>query len=456
MIPHWTRFLPGQWSWSLTSVLLLTACTLIPVHQRVQPHSSSPRITKPVSFAILEDYDKGDDLADIALDFQLMQTLEIDEMRCSFGWDDYEPTRGRYDFAWLEQFVQLAADHDIKLRPYLAYTPPWAGAASSDKHEWNNPPANQQDWYNFVFALATALRDYPNVLSYEIYNEANDALWWDGSVAQYAETLRTATQAIRAADPDAEVLLGGLTYPDDDWLGALVEGGDAQFYDVTPFHAYPETWTEPGVTVENYLTGAHYQENFLWQNNQQGEAEPVWINEMGFATTPGRSEAMQAHWFARAVSTFLAEPEIEQLGLYEIKDLPIGSAFIGDEVNYHLGITRADRTPKLAFATVDLLTDLLDTGTLTIADDEATVTVSDGQAGELYHHLFVRPDGQQVLFVYDKQSSPTVTIRLATPGRQAIAYEIDGSSEPVTTFDGTTLSTVQLTAGEVRIFAILP
>ncbi|HXF65039.1 MAG TPA: hypothetical protein VNK95_25660 [Caldilineaceae bacterium] len=52
--------------------------------------------------------------------------------------------------------------------------------------------------------------------------------------------------------------------------------------------------------------------------------------------------------------------------------------------------------------TIDLLTDLLDTGTLTPVDEAARVEVTGGAAGELYHHLFLRPDGQQVLFVYDR------------------------------------------------------
>lgn len=54
---------------------------------------------KPVSFAILEDYDAGDDLAEVRADFELFERLEIRTWRGSLGWDDYEPERGRYDFA---------------------------------------------------------------------------------------------------------------------------------------------------------------------------------------------------------------------------------------------------------------------------------------------------------------------------------------------------------------------
>ena len=422
---------------------------------RVGPEADLPPGAKRVSFAVLEDYDKGDDLDDVARDFALMNELEIDTMRCSFGWDDYEPVRGQYDFAWLEEFVSLADQYGIKLRPYIGYTPEWAGAFDSDGIVWNNPPGDYQDWYNFVYQLALALSDHPNVLSYEIYNEMNLSLWWDGSLEQYRETLKYAAQAVRAADPDAQVLSGALAHPDDDWIQGLTKAGYAQYYDVLPFHAYPETWTEPNLVAENYL-GIEYRNYFLPEHKQNGEGEPVWINEMGYATTPGRTEEEQASWWARAVSTFLAEPEIEHIGVYEIKDLDPGVEAIGDDKNYYLGLTYRDRTKKLAFHTVDMLTDLLDTGTLTIADSEVQVTVDEGNDRHLYYHLFKRPDSVQVLFVWHRVGNPTVTIRLKTPGTSAEHYSLAGVATPYPAFDGTTLKDIHLTSGKVEIFRINP
>lgn len=435
---------------ALCLLLLLAACTA--PSALLQPLSKA----KPVSFALLEDYDKGDDLAVIARDFVLMQELEIDTLRASFGWDDYEPEPGVYDFAWLRQFVALAGEHGIQLRPYIAYTPQWAGAEAhngDDGSDWNNPPRDIAAWAAFVSALATALRDAPNVLSYEIYNEENDEFWWDGSAEQYAATLAAAAEAIRRADPDAEVLLGGLTYPDEEWLLALVENGHATNYDVTPFHAYPETWNE--ASVEEYLD-ASYREFFVAHNDSLGEGEPIWINEMGYATTPGRTQREQANWFARAVSTFLADPHIEHIGFYEIRDLPRNSPALGDDANYYLGLIDAQGRKKLAFATVDLLTDLLDQGTLAVIDAAAQVSVTSGAAGNLHHHLFLRPDGVQVLFVYDKQASLKIDITLSRRGQSAIAYSLDGTAAPVTNFDGLTLRDIQLAPGEVAIFAVEP
>ena len=283
----------------------------------------------------------------------------------------------------------------------------------------------------------------------------NLSLWWDGSIEQYQETLRHGAEAVRAADPDAQVLSGALSEPDPNWLQGLTETGYAQYYDILPIHAYPETWSDSNVVAENFL-GIEYRNYFLPQYKEHSEGEPIWINEMGYATSPGRTEEDQANWWARAVSTYLAEPEIEHIGVYEIKDLDPGVEAIGDDKNYYLGLTYRDRAKKLAFHTVDLLTDLLDTGTLTVADAEVEVILGEQSDKYLHYHLFKRPDGAQVLFVWDRVNSPVVSIKLKTPGSSAVQYSLSGEATPYAEFDGSTLHDIQLTAGHVEIFRIDP
>ena len=133
---------------------------------------------------------------------------------------------------------------------------------------------------------------------------------------------------------------------------------------------------------------------------------------MGFATIPGKSERDQANWWARAVSTFLADPNIEHIGVYEIKDLPHGKRQHRGREKPFPGAYPSRSYKELAFHTVALLKTLLGSEKITPADDGAlTVTVFNGEASELNWRLFKRSDGKQVFFVYDKSGRPTVRVK---------------------------------------------
>jgi hypothetical protein len=83
------------------------------------------------------------------------------------------------------------------------------------------------------------MRRHDNVPSFEIYNEENVAQWWDGTPAAYADVLRRGIAAVRAGNPEAEVLLGGMVFPDVNWLRAICgAGGPGRLVDIIPFHAY--------------------------------------------------------------------------------------------------------------------------------------------------------------------------------------------------------------------------
>lgn len=420
--------------------------------------SPASAFTKRISFAVLQDYPKGEDLREVASDFRIMKEMGVTTWRGSFSWIDYEPQRGRFDYRWLHDFAALAAKEGITLRPYLGYTPEWAArGGGADRVEWNDPPRRIEDWRRFVSRTVSELKSYRNIVSYEVYNEENVKQWWDGSAADYNEVLRTASDAIREAGAGKLVILGGMVWPDAAWVEqACTRYGNAGKFDVVPIHAYPETWTPKEITVENYLDQARpgsFKRDFLPVVDRNCSGKPIWLNEVGFATPPGKSEVDQANWWARAFATFLSAPRVEHLGIYQIRDRQPQARVIGESENYYLGLLRADRKQKLAFHTVKRLLGLLNVGSITVADSQLAVEVTEGSSGELYRHLFVRPDGRQVLFVWDKKGSPTLRIR-TRPGTTVTEYSLDGTPMPFTAFDGRTLSQVRLAPGMVRIFEI--
>ena len=441
----------------LLALLPFLLAPLVACAEIADPAPLPAGTTKRVSFALLEDYDKGQSLEEVARDFALMRALGVTTWRGSLGWDDYEPEPGVYDFAWLHQFAELAARAGIGLRPYVGYTPEWAALGrTADGQAWNDPPADVATWARFVDTLSRALSRHPNLLSLEIYNEQNVPLWWDGSVREFNEVLAAAAPVARTALADLTLFPGGLVWPDAEWFEATcATHGNRDAVDVIAVHAYPETWTPDSVRVESYL-GADFAGGFLPSVRAACGPKPVWINETGFATTPGRTERQQADWWVRAMATFLAAPGVEHIGIYEIKDLRLDSPVIGDAPNYHLGITRVDRTPKLAFYTLQRLVQLLDADSLTVLDASLGVRVTGGRAEGLRRHLFLRPDGAQVAFVWVDAGTPTVSLRLPAPGSQAIAFALDGTPTPWADFDGRTIRDVRVRPGEARFFVVLP
>lgn len=426
-------------------VLLLAIVAFSRVSTRAQPVHR----WKPVSFEILEDWDKGDELGDVEADFRLFDQLGIHSWRGSLGWDDYEPQQGHDDFAWLHQFADLANRHHIELHPYLAYTPGWAARpGAKPKDAWHTPPAHVDDWERFAGDLASALAKHANVRSFEVYNEEDSKDWWAGSPEEYARVLVSGSRAIRSHDPSARVLLGGLVYPDTQWAASVCRvPGARDAFAVLPIHAYVESWLTG--TVEHYLDQLP---PFLAAVDKACGAKPIWINEAGFPTSGGRTERDQASWWVRAVATFLANPRVEEIGVYEIKDLKLGSAAIGDAVNYHLGITYSDRRKKLAFGTITRLVELLGTGTISVDDSELQMKVAAGSPRDLHAHLFTRPDGDRVLFVWDRTAAPTVSIDVAGVGTLA---EYDVGGRPVSSMSKpSVLQHLPLAAGVPRIFRL--
>jgi len=341
---------------------------------------------KPVSFGVLQDYPKGENLGEVLKDFRVMKELGVTTWRGSFSWIDYEPERGDFDFAWLRSFVELA-----------------------------------------------------------------------GRAAGYNELLGTASALVKDNAPGTRVLMGGMVYPDERWVeAACITYGNAGSFDVLPFHAYPETWTPPEITVENYLDQGRpgfFHRQLVALVEEKCAQQPLWINEMGFATSPGKTELEQANWWARVMSTFLSDPRVQHLGIYQVRDREPSAKVTGVNENYYLGLARHDRSQKLAFKTVKLLLGLLNVAELAVADAQLAVEVTRGKAGELHHHLFVRPDGRQVLFVWDKKGSPTLRLR-ARQATNAVEYALDGTPAPVKGFDGRSLAGVRLAPGMVRIFEL--
>jgi len=187
------------------------------------------------------------------------------------AWDLIEPVRTNppaYKWWWVDEAdLQAAAQNGLKTIATVQFAPDWAQKVAGQACG----PIKQDaldEFAQFLQVLVTRYSVPPyNVHYWELGNEPDVDVfgvlprngygcWGDTSDpyfggAYYAEMLKVAYPAIKAADPGAQVLIGGLLLdcdPDNPppgntctssrFLEGILLGGGGPYFDLVSFHAY--------------------------------------------------------------------------------------------------------------------------------------------------------------------------------------------------------------------------
>jgi len=215
-------------------------------------------------------------------------------------WADVEPNQGDRNWgalASLEQELINASMENIEVVLIVRRTPDWA-QKMSESYCGPIKSSKLSAFGNFMYDLVARYSEPPyNVRYYEIWNEpdlpvnASDDVygcWGEPSDAYYgggyfAEALKAAYPMVKAADPTAKVLVGGLLLdcdPDNrpagkdckpsKFLEGILLNDGASYFDGVSFHAY-----------EYYLDALGVYGNSNW-NSSWDTTGPVVIAKAQF------------------------------------------------------------------------------------------------------------------------------------------------------------------------------
>jgi hypothetical protein len=286
------------------------------------------------------------------------RSLGINWLRMFVSWRGLEPARGQINPAVLASYEQgfagLSPGSHVILD--IVGTPQWE-SGSTDEHA---PPANPQDYAEFVAALAH--RFSPWVSAYEIWNEEDAPIWWTGAPdpAGYVRLLRAAYPAIKAADPRATVVLGGLTGNDFPFLEGVYAAGGKGYFDAVGVH------TDTACNVlspYDFLRGTDNRmipDSFLAYREvhaamlANGDDKPIWMTEMSWRTSSatcsegawagqkpaGVSDEQQARFLSQAYHCLAENPYVQVALWYPLQD----------EGAVTSGLTRANGSDKPSYA----------------------------------------------------------------------------------------------------------
>jgi hypothetical protein len=279
-----------------------------------------PNIIQPHSW-----WSRAQDAASLEAEAATMRELDVEIFRFEVPWRELAPVRpGRdlydgkaaadpdwsgYRWARLELILDVLEVESIAPLPVITHPPAWAmdpGDASPA-----SPPYDSKLFGDVMTALASRFRS--RVFHWELWNEPDHVHSWSGSLADYVRlVLEPGSAAIRAAAPQATILVGGLA--DHRNLALLHAAGGSGLYDVASIHAYPARPSSRAVARVVRRTRALCKQVWLTECGIASRAPSLPSSFGGVTTEEGQ---------ARFVRSLFESVDADAVFIYQLHDTAI-------------------------------------------------------------------------------------------------------------------------------------
>jgi len=197
------------------------------------------------------------------------------------GWVRLQPEPG--EFVWdAEALLRKYQAHGIHVSGEFFGTPYWAARTPVNKPEgrWDYPRGlvpQPELLAAYVTAVVTRYKDW--IHTWEIWNEPDVSMFWQGTAEEYAALCQVAARAAKAADPTCRLFVGGFTGVDYAFHEAAAKAGALAVADGVSFHGYASLNSPPEAVLKSV---AHFRELAA----QYGRADmPLWSTEAGLGDT---------------------------------------------------------------------------------------------------------------------------------------------------------------------------
>jgi polysaccharide biosynthesis protein PslG len=266
-------------------------------------------------------------------------------VRVDLRWRSVEPLiKGVDDWGEFDAIHNGAQAHGITLLPIVAMPPDWANGG---RGVWAYPD-NPKDFEDF---MVTALKRYPDIPAWEIWNEPNLPAFSEPNVdvGKFVELLAAAHNAKERAGSSTQIVSGGLSSGGVDVMQYFEDMIRLHAFDyVDGFGIHPYSFVAPDSPEAFYLRVPKFHDRLV----QIGRPNVgIWITEYGAPTSthfneygPPIGDAEQAARLNSAFAVASRWPWVKNLTWYEFQDL------CEDPTNFmcNFGVVREDMSPKPA------------------------------------------------------------------------------------------------------------
>ncbi|MCS7061466.1 MAG: glycosyl hydrolase [Anaerolineae bacterium] len=221
--------------------------------------------------------------------------------RVEFQMRAIRPAPAVWEWQAYDALVADEAAHGLRTLAVLTAPPTWAADLSIPYESWPVPanlhlPWNHPDnhWAQFVYQVV--LRYRATVKDWQVWNEPDIRAYWkmpQAPASLFAQLLRVSYQAIKAADPQATVVLAGFLYRHDQWPSPITvwnairdlpdSAAHNNYFDVAAFHLYD------GGTCEVFDVIEDFRQNMTRPDRGGLLPHPLWVTETGIRHWDGYS-----------------------------------------------------------------------------------------------------------------------------------------------------------------------
>jgi hypothetical protein len=213
----------------------------------------------------------------------------------------------RADFGGLDEVMALSEQYHLRVVADLFTVPTWMADCQAPTDPFHMARCGTADLadYRAVIGLIVAHAD-PVIRDWEIWNEPDVREFFTGTAAQYALMLRTAHDAIKAIDPRANVLLGGISSTVGmSWLASVfaAPGADAAYaFDVANIHERGRLDAlAPDLAVWKHFFASYGFTGPLWVSEHGYPSDPMYQYDPGYRAGP----LSQARYLAASIPTLI-------------------------------------------------------------------------------------------------------------------------------------------------------
>ena len=293
--------------------------------------------------------------------FTETEQLGVDFVRFGIDWPTVESSRNNWNKNFLSALFGMFQTYHLKMLVELSGPPSWASSNPTATDPYDYPPANYQDFYNYVQYVANyAQQHFPGIIiGYKVLNEpSNVDCMTNGGLppTAYAHLVYEAKQAVESVSPTILVMTGGM------WSVGVSHSPPPGCPNALSVYDYQNDFmTDSTYPVWKYVDVANLHmgvinssQTGIWQraiNQIQGLSEmfsqykpniPIWVDEFAYTSlgqdqnVPGYQcnqtgntqacEQIQANYITDALNTLTGIPQVKAVSWTFMVDDPCATS----------------------------------------------------------------------------------------------------------------------------------